>query len=57
MVGSDADIVLWDPEKMVTIRQSSLHHAVDYTLFEGHEVRGAPKTVMLRGTILVEDGS
>jgi dihydropyrimidinase len=56
-VGSDADVVLWDPEKQLTIRQAGLHHAVDYTLFEGHQVRGAPRTVMLRGQLLVEDGN
>ncbi len=55
-VGSDADIVIWDPEPERTIRQNDLHHAVDYTLFEGRKVKGAPRTVLLRGEFLVEDG-
>jgi len=55
-VGSDADIVVWDPDLTRTIRQSNLHHAVDYTLFEGREIKGAPRTVMLRGEFLLEDG-
>jgi dihydropyrimidinase len=54
-IGSDADIVIWDPEKRRTIRQSNLHHAVDYTLFEGTEIRGAPRTVLLRGELLLDD--
>ena len=37
-VGSDADIVLWDPERQVTIRNEGLHHAVDYTPYEGRTV-------------------
>jgi dihydropyrimidinase len=54
-VGSDADIVIWDPQRERTIRQSELHHAIDYTLYEGKSVRGVPRTVMLRGELLVED--
>jgi dihydropyrimidinase len=54
-VGSDADLVVWDPSRERTIRQSELHDAVDYTLYEGRTVRGAPRTVMLRGDLLVEN--
>jgi dihydropyrimidinase len=54
-VGSDADLVIWDPQRERTLRQSALHHAVDYTLYEGMAVRGAPRTVMVRGELLVED--
>jgi dihydropyrimidinase len=54
-VSSDADLVIWDPQREVTLRQSALHHAVDYTLYEGMAVRGAPRTVMLRGELLVEN--
>jgi dihydropyrimidinase len=56
-VGSDADIVIWDPQRERTIRQSELHHAIDYTLYEGKAVRGAPRSVMLRGELLVQDES
>src|SRR5919109_1342980 len=54
-VGSDADIVVFDPEKQVTISASSHHSKVDYNLFEGTEVTGSPEVVLLRGQVLVEN--
>jgi dihydropyrimidinase len=39
-VGSDADLVIWDPRRERAIQQAELHHAVDYTLYEGMAVRG-----------------
>jgi dihydropyrimidinase len=53
--GSDADIVVWDPEKALTISASTHHSNVNYNLFEGTEVRGAPEVVMVRGQVIVED--
>jgi dihydropyrimidinase len=53
-VGSDADIVVWDPEKTVAIANAKLHHGVDYTPYEGREVRGWPRTVIGRGKVLVD---
>ena len=55
-VGSDADIAIWDPERRVQITQTILHHASDYTPFEGIEVTGWPVTTMVRGTPIVRDG-
>src|SRR5881394_519778 len=55
-VGSDADIVVFDPEKRVTISASTHHSKVDYNLYEGTEVVGSPETVLLRGNVLVESG-
>ena len=55
-IGSDADLVIWDPERRHTLRQATLHHKVDYTLYEGMEVQGAPETVLLRGVPLVDHG-
>lgn len=55
-VGADADIAIWDPDKRVTITNDRLHHAVDYTPFEGIEVQGWPETVLSRGEIVVEQG-
>jgi dihydropyrimidinase len=55
-VGADADIVVWDPEKRVTIANDALHHAVDYTPYEGIEVTGWPRHCFSRGELLVEDG-
>jgi dihydropyrimidinase len=48
-VGSDADLVIWDTEREVTIRNADLHHAVDYTPYEGVKVRGWPAVTLLRG--------
>ncbi len=54
-VGSDADIVIWDPEASLRITNTKLHHAVDYTNYEGQEVKGLPRTVLLRGKVIVEN--
>lgn len=51
-VGSDADIVLWDPQRVQTIRQENLHHGADYTPFEGITVTGWPVLTMVRGQIV-----
>src|SRR5438552_8633576 len=53
-VGSDADIVVFDPEKRVTISASTHHSKSDYNLYEGTEVTGSPAVVLLRGNVLVE---
>jgi dihydropyrimidinase len=53
-VGSDADMVVFDPGKRVTISASTHHSKSDYNLFEGTEVTGAPELVLRRGEILVE---
>ncbi len=55
-VGSDADIVLWDPERRVRITNAQLHHAVDYTPYEGLEVTGWPMHCYSRGELLVKNG-
>jgi dihydropyrimidinase len=53
--GSDADIVVWDPEKRLTISARTHHSNVDYNLFEGTEVQGAPEVVLVRGQVIVEN--
>lgn len=53
-VGSDADIVVWDPEKPLTISAETHHSNVDYNLFEGTAVLGAPEVVLVRGQVIVE---
>ena len=42
-VGADADIAIWDPKRAVTITNERLHHAVDYTPYEGMSVTGWPR--------------
>jgi len=53
-VGSDADLVLFDPEESWTIRAAEGHGRVDYTLFEEHRVTGRVKKVFLRGQLIVD---
>lgn len=55
-VGSDADIVIWDAEREVTITNSRLHHAVDYTPYEGMRVTGWPALTLARGEEVWADG-
>jgi dihydropyrimidinase len=54
-VGSDADIVVFDPGKKITISAKTHHSNVDYNLFEGTEVTGAPEAVLVRGQVIVEN--
>jgi len=56
-VGSDADIVLWDPTRQMTLSQSLLHHGADYTPYEGLAVTGWPVTTILRGKVIVDNGT
>jgi dihydropyrimidinase len=54
-VGSDADIVVFDPDKRLTISAATHHSRSDYNLYEGTEVQGSPEIVLLRGNVLVEN--
>ena len=54
--GSDADIVIFDPEKEHTISAKTHHSKADYNLYEGTEVVGAPELVLVRGHVVVEEG-
>jgi dihydropyrimidinase len=55
-VGNDADLVLFDPEKTRTIRATEMHSACDYDPYDGWEVTGWPRTVLLRGEIAYDKG-
>jgi dihydropyrimidinase len=55
-VGADADIVIFDPERQVTLAAGSLHQNVDYTPYEGWIVTGYPVNVLSRGEVIVRDG-
>lgn len=55
-VGSDADLVLWDPERRVTITHSLLQDGCDYTPYEGLEVQGWPVRTILRGRTVMDNG-
>ena len=54
MEGSDADIVIWDPEKKVEYGVARSHHRTDYNLYEGWELTGHPENVFLRGKLIVD---
>jgi dihydropyrimidinase len=54
--GSDADIVIFDPDRTLTLSPSTLHMRVDYTPYEGRQVTGVAETVLSRGRIIIENG-
>ena len=54
--GSDADLVIFDPERSLTISATNQHQRVDYTPYEGIQVQGVPETVLLRGRVIVRNG-
>jgi dihydropyrimidinase len=56
-VGSDADIVIFDPNREKTISAKSHHMRVDYNAYEGRTVRGVTETVLSRGNVIVENGT
>ncbi len=55
-VGGDADVVLLDPEKRVTLAAATLNQATDYCPFEGMEVTGVPVLTLARGEVAAQDG-
>jgi dihydropyrimidinase len=55
--GSDADIVLWDPNIGHTISAKTHHMRVDYSMFEGFQVEGNARMVLSRGEVIVDRGS
>ncbi len=54
--GADADLVLWDPARRVTITNAMLQQAIDYTPYEGLEVTGWPVATVRRGEVVMQDG-
>ncbi|HET9402779.1 MAG TPA: dihydropyrimidinase, partial [Candidatus Acidoferrales bacterium] len=52
-VGSDADIVIFDPNEEQVISAKTHHMRVDYSMFEGIRVKGVPKTVLSRGRVVI----
>jgi dihydropyrimidinase len=55
-VGSDADLVIYDPNRRRTISAKTHHMDVDYSCYEGRQVQGGSDVVLSRGTVIVRDG-
>jgi dihydropyrimidinase len=55
-VGSDADVVIWDPHADYTISAATHNMRVDYSMFEGYKVKGNARQVFSRGDLIVEHG-
>ncbi len=56
MAGSDADLVIIDPDKEVALSAETLHMNLDYTLYEGYVLKGYPVTTISRGKVICSDG-
>jgi dihydropyrimidinase len=54
-VGSDADLIIWDPEKDFVLSEQSMHSNMDYCMYEGIKVRGAPEMVLSGGKVIVNN--
>ena len=55
-VGSDADIVVFDPDRPMVISADTHHMRTDYSCYEGMEVAGSIDTVLSRGKVVIADG-
>ena len=53
-MGSDADVVIFDPKRQHTISAATHHMRVDYSMFEGITVTGMPDVVLSRGRVVME---
>ena len=55
-VGTDADITIVDPKKIMTITEENIYTKIGYTPYEGVEVKGVPIYTIVRGEIVMENG-
>jgi dihydropyrimidinase len=55
-VGSDADLVIFDPNREETISAATHHMRVDYSMFEGIRVKGVPRQVLVGGRTVIDQG-
>ena len=56
LVGSDADIIVWDPKREKTISAAGQVSIIDYNVFEGFKVKGLPRFTLSRGKVCVTEG-
>ncbi|MFT3689330.1 dihydropyrimidinase [Paenirhodobacter sp.] len=57
LVGSDADLVVWDPEAVKTISAQTQQSSIDYNVFEGMQVTGLPRYTLTRGYVAATEGT
>jgi len=55
--GCDADVVLFDPERRITLSPETLHSAIPFSSYQGIDLHGWPVTTISRGEVIVEDGA
>ena len=55
-IGSDADLIIFDPEKKHTISKDTHHMNVDYSAYEGWELTGKTEKVIMRGQLAIDNG-
>ena len=55
-VGSDADMVVWDPELRRTVKGAGMQSRAGYSVYDGREVRGGPLYTISRGEVVLEGG-
>jgi dihydropyrimidinase len=56
-VGCDADLVVWSPDRPRTLSSASHHSRAGFSLYEGIAVSGGAELVMVRGNVVVADGT
>jgi dihydropyrimidinase len=56
-IGMDADIAIWDADRMVTIEEAMMHDRAGYSPYAGRKLQGWPTQVLSRGRIVVESGT
>ncbi len=56
LVGSDADLVVWDPQAEKVISAGAQQSSIDYNVFEGQHVKGLPRYTLTRGVVAVTEG-
>ncbi|MFX1512670.1 MAG: dihydropyrimidinase [Promethearchaeota archaeon] len=56
VIGADADLVIFDTKKEITIASDNLHYEIDWNPYEGEKVKGWPVKTIVRGKVIVDDG-